>query len=52
MASSIDATKPADDVKVDKAEMRANWAAAKSEITALQRQTRLAYKIAFGDISV
>tara|TARA_R100001530_G_scaffold65796_2_gene47128 strand:- start:7937 stop:8992 length:1056 start_codon:yes stop_codon:yes gene_type:complete len=36
MASSIDATEPADGTPPAKADQRANWAAAKSEIEALQ----------------
>lgn len=36
MSSSIDVTKPADRMPAHKADMRANWAAAKSEIEALQ----------------
>lgn len=38
MTSAIDATKPLDSVAASKAEMRANFAAAKSEIEALQTQ--------------
>ncbi len=36
MASSIDATKPADNVQAMKSDLRANFLAAKNEITALQ----------------
>lgn len=38
MASAIDATKPADSIAASKADLRANLAAAKSEIEALQTQ--------------
>src|SRR5918996_5980711 len=36
MASAIDPTKPEDGIPASKGDMRANWAAAKSEIEALQ----------------
>ena len=52
MSSNIDATKPADNVKVDKADTRANMAAAKAEIEALQRETRIPWLIATGILSV
>jgi len=48
MASNIDPTKPADNVKADKSDLRNNLAAAKSEIEALQRTNKLAYRIAYG----
>ncbi len=52
MASAVDATFPADNVKVSKATMRAENLIIKDEITALQRETSLAWKIAVGDQSV
>jgi len=48
MASNVDATVPADGEAVDKADLRANFSATKSEIEALQRELSLAYQIAFG----
>ena len=48
MASNIDATIPADNVKVDKADLRSNFSSAKSEIESLQRETRLPWLIAIG----
>lgn len=45
--SNINAAIPADNVKVSKADMRTNFAAAKSEIEQLMRQTRLPWQIAF-----
>lgn len=48
MASQIDATKPADNVQIEKSDMRSNFAQAKSEITVLQRQTTLAWQLAMG----
>jgi len=47
MASAIDATKPADNVQVAKSDMRANFLAAKNEITALQAATSFARLLAF-----
>ena len=47
MTSSIDNTFPPDDEKVDKALMRANFAAAKTEIEDLQRKVRLPWQVAF-----
>lgn len=52
MASEIDATVPADNVQVDKALIRANFAAAKSEIEDLQDETSLAYQIGFGQVTM
>lgn len=46
MSSNIDPTKPADNVKADKADLRANLRAAKEEIEALQRQVRLPFNAA------
>jgi hypothetical protein len=45
MASAIDAAQPVDNVKVDKALQRQNWAAAKSEIEALQLQSNQIRKL-------
>lgn len=52
MSSQVDATIPADGVKASKATFRANFLTIKNEITALQRQTRLPWKIAFGELNV
>jgi hypothetical protein len=48
MASEVDASIPADNVKVSKADVRANFRAARDEITELQRKVGLPYKTAFG----
>lgn len=48
MASAIDTTVPADDEQVDKSDIRSNFSTAATEITELQRQNSLAYRIAFG----
>ena len=48
MASTVDPTVPADNTQVAKADLRANFLAAYTEITELQRKTRLPYQIAFG----
>lgn len=52
MASTIDVTIPADNVKVDKADLRANFAAAKTEIESLQRLTTLPWRMAIGQASI
>lgn len=52
MTSQIDATKPADNVKASKADLRDNLLTAKNEITQLQRKTSLPYQTAFGAISL
>lgn len=52
MTSTIDDTIPADNVKVEKADLRSNFTKAKSEITELQRKVRMPYKIAFGELNV
>ena len=52
MASTIDVTVPVDNVKVSKADIRANFLRAKNEIEALQRQTALAWRIATGQLSI
>lgn len=48
MSSDIDATVPADNVKASKALLRQNFQTAKDEITDLQNQVSIPYKIAFG----
>ena len=52
MASAVDTTFPADNVKVSKATMRAENLIVSNEITDLQKKTRLASKIAFGEVSL
>lgn len=52
MASQVDATIPADNVKVEKSEVRSNFATIRDEITQLQRQTRKPWQIAFGTVSL
>jgi hypothetical protein len=52
MASSVDSTLPADNVKASKADFRAQFLVIKNEIEVLQTLTRLPWKIARGDISV
>lgn len=47
MASQVDATFPADNVKVSKSEMRDQFRTIRDEITDLQRKTGLAWQIAF-----
>lgn len=51
MASEIDSTVPADNVKVDKALVRANFAAAEDEITELQNLTSYPRLVARGIIN-
>lgn len=46
MASAIDTSKPADNVKVAKSDLRANFQAAKDEIEDLQRHTSVAWLMA------
>lgn len=52
MASNVDASVPADNVKADKALLRQNFSHTKTEIEALQRETSVAWKIAIGDLTV
>jgi hypothetical protein len=52
MTSAVDSTFPADNVKVSKATFRAQMLVIKNEITEMQRKTRLAWKIARGDVSI
>jgi len=47
-SSDVDTTKPADNVKVSKADERAHKLVVKTEIEALQRKTELPWLIAFG----
>ena len=47
MASAVDSTFPADNVKVSKATMRAQMLVIKNEITALQQRTSVAGAKAF-----
>lgn len=49
MSSAIDATVPADNVKVDKSLIRQNFATAEQEITDLQSKTSLADKLAYDE---
>jgi hypothetical protein len=46
MASQVDATVPADNVKADKALFRQNFLTIKNEMSAVQRRTGLAWQIA------
>ena len=52
MASAVDSALPPDNVKSSKADFRAQFLVIKNEITALQRETSLAWKIADGTQSV
>lgn len=52
MASNIDETVPADDELVDKADLRANFSAAKDEIEALQRVSTYPWLLATGILSL
>ena len=52
MASNIDPTVPKDNVKVDKSLLRANAAAAKEEIEALQAKATIPRQIAFGLMNI
>lgn len=47
MSSAIDATKPVDNAKASKADLRANLLAAKTEIEDLQRRVSLPWQSAF-----
>lgn len=51
MASKIDDTIPADNVKAVKSDVRKNFTNAKTEITELQRITSQAYELATGGFS-
>jgi|CXWL01.1.fsa_nt_gi hypothetical protein len=50
-SSSIVATVPVDNVKVQKSDMRANFLAAKNEINQLFKETSLGWLMAIGSIS-
>jgi len=52
MASKVDSSFPADNVKVSKSSFRAQMVIIKSELEEVQRKVRLAWKIAIGDQSV
>jgi hypothetical protein len=52
MASAVDTTFPVDNSKVNKSKFRGEMLIIYNEITALQRETALAWKIAIGDQSV
>ena len=52
MSSDVNEKFPADNVKVSKSEMRAQFLTIKNEIEEMQRKVRLAWKIARGDVSV
>lgn len=49
MSSAVDATVPADNVKVDKALIRQNFQTIKNEITTLQSKTNLPAKLAYDE---
>lgn len=49
MSSKVDATIPADNVKVDKALLRQNFATIKEEISNLQSKTSQAGRLAYDD---
>ena len=51
MSSAVSAAIPADDVKVDKADLRANFATIKAEISALQRKFTTGFDAFQGFIS-
>jgi len=44
MTSAVSSTIPADDVKVDKADLRANFATIKAEISALQAKFTIGFE--------
>ncbi len=52
MASQVDETVPADNVKVEKSDVRSNFTVIKNEITTLQSQSSLAWQIARSIISI
>lgn len=47
MASQVDASIPADNVKVSKSEVRENFRIIRDEITSLQRRVREPWQISF-----
>lgn len=50
--SEIDASVPADNVQVDKADVRENFRKARDEITYVLRRTRLPQLMAFGQLAI
>ncbi len=52
MASEVDTTLPANNVKASKADFRAQFLVISNEIEALQQKVTLAWKIADGTLSV
>lgn len=50
--SQVDATIPTDNVKVDKALIRANFLTIKDELTLLLKRTSLPWKLANGDMAL
>ena len=52
MASTVDSTLPADNVKASKADFRAQFLIIKDEITALQRSTSVPADLAFGRVTL
>jgi hypothetical protein len=51
MASQVDATVPADNVKADKALFRQNFLTIKNEMSAVQRRTGVAWQHAMNVVS-
>jgi len=51
MASAVDETFPADNVKVSKSEMRAQFLTIKNEITAIQAKQGIPGQLAYGALS-
>lgn len=51
MASSVDATLPADGVKASKADFRAQFLTIKTELEALQQKNSIAGQLAYGTLS-
>jgi len=52
MASAVDTSFPPEDEQVSKGDFRAQMLIISNEITALQRDTDLPNKIAFGDVAI
>jgi len=52
LSDEIDATFPADNVQVDKSDMRANFAAIKVAIALTEQRSRIAWKVATGDMTM
>jgi|TARA_Y100000310_G_scaffold345109_1_gene461853 hypothetical protein len=51
MASAVDETFPADNVKVSKSEMRTQFLTIKNEITAVQAKQGIPGQLAYGTLS-